>query len=70
MSIETERTNTRNKFKKDTEDNSYDPHLSKYDFEIKLAKWKRVSITILNIFTGGIGTLIEPFLNEKPKKKG
>ena len=69
MRIETERTYTRNEFKKDNEDNSYNPYLSKYDFEIKLANWKRVLITILNIFTGGIGTLIEPFLNERPKKK-
>ena len=69
MVIESERTYARNEIG-DTQDNSDDPYLSKYDFEIKLANWKRVLITILNIFTGGIGTLIEPFLNEKPKKKG
>ena len=40
-----------------------------YDFEIKMDKWKAILIIILNILTGGFGTIIETFLNEKPKKK-
>ena len=40
-----------------------------YDFEIKMDTWKTILITILNILTGGLGTLIEPFLNKKSKKR-
>jgi hypothetical protein len=67
MNTEAERIYTKND-KKDTQDKSDDPYLSKYDFEIKLANWQRILIIILNILTGGLGTLIEPFLIEKKKK--
>lgn len=68
MGIESERTYARNEIG-DTQDNSDDPYLSKYDFEIKLANWKRLLIIILYYLTLGLRTLIESFLNEKAKKK-
>ena len=37
----------------------------KYDFEIILSGWKKIIIFILNILTGGFGTILTPFLNEK-----
>ena len=33
----------------------------------KLHIWKKILILFLNILTGGLGTLIEPFLNEKKR---
>jgi len=36
-----------------------------YNFEIELLSWKKILIFILNIFTGGLGTMIEPFLTKK-----
>ena len=68
MRTEAERIYTK-KENKDTQDKSDDPYLSIYDFEIKLDNWKRILIIILNILTGGVGTLIEPFLIEKKKKR-
>ena len=66
MNTEAERTYTRRE-NRDTQDSSDDSYSSKYDFEIKLVKWKKILIIILNIFTGGLGTLIEPFLIEKKR---
>ena len=40
----------------------------KYDFEIILDTWQKIFITILNILTGGFGTIITPFMNKKKKK--
>ena len=64
MTTESERvyTNERQETSRDSNDYSY-------DFEIKMNGWKTLLIIILNILTGGLGTLIEPFLNEKRKKK-
>lgn len=36
-----------------------------FNFEIKLLTWKKILIFVLNILTGGLGTIIEPFLNQK-----
>ena len=36
-----------------------------YDFEIFLYRWQKILIFILNIFTGGLGTLLLPFINHK-----
>ena len=64
MATESERvyTNERQETSRDSNDYSY-------DFEIKMNGWKTLLIIILNILTGGLGTLIEPFLNEGSKKK-
>ena len=40
----------------------------KYDFEIILSCWQKILITILNILTGGFGTILIPFMNKKKKK--
>ena len=40
----------------------------KYDFEISLSTWQKIFITILNILTGGFGTILTPFMNKKKKK--
>ena len=40
----------------------------KYNFEISLSTWQKIFITILNIFTGGFGTILTPFMNKKKKK--
>lgn len=66
MSTEAERTYKRTEYIQENTDNSYS---SKYDFEIKICKWKKILITFLNLLTGGLGTLIEPFITEKPAKK-
>ena len=39
----------------------------KYNFEISLSTWQKIFITILNIFTGGFGTILTPFMNKKKK---
>ena len=39
-----------------------------YDFEIELFFWQKILILVLNIFTGGLGTLLLPFLNRKKKQ--
>jgi hypothetical protein len=39
----------------------------KYDFEIILDPWQKILITILNILTGGFGTILTPFMNKKKK---
>ena len=54
---------------KDNQDNSDNSYSYMYDFEIQLHVWKKILILVLNILTGGLGTLIEPFLNEKNRKK-
>ena len=59
------RDNQDNQDNSDNSDNSDDSYSYKYDFEIKLHIWKKILILFLNILTGGVGTLIEPFLNEK-----
>ena len=59
-------TKKENRDNQDNQDNSYS---YMYDFEIKLHIWKKILILLLNILTGGLGTLIEPFLNEKNRKK-
>lgn len=41
---------------------------NKYDFEIELDLWQKILILVLNIFTGGLGTLLVPFLNHKKEK--
>ena len=40
----------------------------KYNFEIILSLWQKILITILNILTGGFGTILTPFMNKKKKK--
>lgn len=40
----------------------------KYDFEIILSCWQKILIIILNILTGGFGTMLTPFMNKKKKK--
>ena len=40
----------------------------KYDFEIILSRWQKILITILNILTGGFGTILTPFMNKKKVK--
>ena len=40
----------------------------KYNFEIILSPWQKILITILNILTGGFGTILTPFMNKKKKK--
>ena len=42
--------------------------IGQYDFEILLSGWQKILILVLNIFTGGLGTLLLPFLNKKQKK--
>ena len=42
--------------------------IDQYDFEILLSGWQKILILVLNIFTGGLGTLLLPFLNKKQKK--
>ena len=41
----------------------------KYNYEIILSPAKKAIIIILNIFTGGIGTILVPFLNERKQRK-
>ena len=41
--------------------------VDKYDFEIDLDPWQKILIFVLNIFTGGLGILLLPFLNKKRK---
>ena len=36
-----------------------------YYFEVELFTWKKILILILNILTGGLGTMLEPFLYQK-----
>ena len=36
-----------------------------YYFEVELFTWKKLLILILNILTGGLGTMLEPFLYKK-----
>ena len=40
-----------------------------YNYEIELSFCKSIMILILNILTGGFGTILVPFLNEKRKPK-
>ena len=54
-----------NRDNQDNQDNQGNSYSYMYDFEIKLHIWKKILILLLNILTGGVGTLIEPFLNEK-----
>ena len=42
--------------------------IGQYDFEILLSSWQKILIFVLNIFTGGLGTLLLPFLNKKKKQ--
>ena len=42
--------------------------IDKYDYDIDLHIWQKILILVLNIFTGGLGTLLLPFLNKKKKK--
>ena len=50
-----------------------DPNIINEDdpfyFEIELLTWKKILIFILNILTGGLGTMIEPFLIKKKSCK-
>ena len=39
----------------------------KYNFEIILSPWQKILITILNILTGGFGTILTPFMNKNRK---
>ena len=63
MSIESE-----NRFRREINQDFENYIKDKYDFEIKLDLWKSILILILNILTGGLGTLLVPFLNQKKKK--
>ncbi len=40
-----------------------------YVFEIELSGCKKAIIIILNLLTGGIGTILVPFLNKKRQRK-
>jgi hypothetical protein len=40
-----------------------------YNFEIELSCFQKVLVIVLNILTGGIGTILVPFLNKKRKIK-
>ena len=60
-------TKKENRDNQDNQDNQGNSYSYMYDFEIKLHIWKKILILLLNILTGGLGTLIEPFLNEKKK---
>ena len=60
MSIETE-----NRFRREINQDFENYIKDKYDFEIKLDLWKSILILILNLLTGGLGTLLVPFLNQK-----
>ena len=62
MSIETE-----NRFRREINQDFENYIKDKYDFEIKLDLWKSILILILNIFTGGLGTLLVPFSNQKKR---
>ena len=42
---------------------------SEYNFEIELSCCQKVLIIFLNILTGGLGTILVPFLNKKRKMK-
>ena len=42
---------------------------NKYNFEIELSTCQKIIIIFLNIFTGGIGTILVPFLNKKKTRK-
>ena len=42
---------------------------NKYNFEIELSTCQKIIIIFLNIFTGGIGTILVPFLNKKRQEK-
>ena len=35
-----------------------------YNYEIKIERWQKILVFILNILTGGLGTLILPFINK------
>lgn len=62
MSIESE-----NRFRREINQDFENYIKDKYDFEIKLDLWKSILILILNILTGGLGTLLVPFLNQKKR---
>ena len=64
--MSTERAYKRSEY---TQENLDDSYSSKYDFEINIGTWKKILITILNLLTGGLGTLIEPFLLKSTKKR-
>ena len=40
-----------------------------YNFEIELSCYQKVLVIVLNILTGGLGTMLVPFLNKKRKIK-
>ena len=40
---------------------------SDFDFEIDLHLWQKILVLFLNILTGGLGTILVPFLNRKRK---
>ena len=40
-----------------------------YNFEIELSCCQKVLVIVLNILTGGLGTILVPFLNKKRKIK-
>ena len=42
--------------------------LNEYDYDIILYTWQKILILLLNIFSGGLGTLLLPFLNKRKKK--
>ena len=43
--------------------------LKDYNYEIELSDFQKILVVILNILTGGIGTILLPFLNKKRKIK-
>ena len=43
--------------------------LGEYNYEIELSDIQKAIVIILNILTGGIGTILVPFLNKKRKIK-
>ena len=69
MSTEAEGNLKRSEYTQENSDNSDNSYSSKYNFEIKIDIWKIVLIIFLNLLTGGLGTLIEPFLLKSTKKR-
>jgi hypothetical protein len=41
----------------------------KYNFEIDLSPRQKIIVIFLNIFTGGMGTILVPFLNKNSQRK-
>ena len=49
------------------QDYSYQKEKEGYDLEVELSTCQKILIFILNIMTGGFGTMLEPLINKKKK---